>query len=388
MLNHYLGVEDMKISDITCYPVWNGHRNFLFVVVDTDEGLYGVGEAGLTGRELAVIGTIDHFKPMLIGQDPGRIEYIWQVLSRGGFFPHGKIAGSAIAAIDIALWDIKGKALGVPVYDLLGGRVRDKVVCYCHLGDNHSPERLVAVAQERLAEGWKFLRWAPPTDGDILEPGRAIRKSIAQWRAMREAVGDEVELCFDIHTRLSPAEAILLCREVEPFRPYFMEDPLRSESPQAYHLLREKVNVPLAVGEQWCSKWEFRELIDHDLMDYARVDLCIAGGLTEGKKIAGWCEGHYIDMAVHNPLGPVATAACVQFNLAVPNFGVQEQPSRPGLVLNDVVPNQPVWEDGYILAPTAPGLGIEFDRKAAAAYPFQMTELPHLHREDGGFTNW
>ncbi len=380
----------MKITAVTCYPVWAGHRNFLFVVVDTDEGIYGLGESGLTGRELAVIGAIEHFKPMLIGQDPARIEHLWQLLSRGGFFPHGKILGSAIAALDIALWDIKGKALGVPVYDLLGGRVRDKVVCYCHLRAGHSDRtaEIVANAQERVAEGWKFVRWGLPNDGEMLDPGRAIRLSVAQFQALREALGDEVELCFDIHTRLTPPEAITLCREVAPFRPYFMEDPLRSESPQAYHLVREKVDVPLAVGEQYCSKWEFRELIDYDLMDYARIDLCIAGGLTEGKKIAGWCEGHYIDVAVHNPLGPVATAACVQFNLAIPNFSVQEQPGRPGSVLTDVVLNQPVWEDGYILAPTAPGLGIELDRQAAAAHPFQMTELPHLRRADGGFTNW
>jgi galactonate dehydratase len=148
------------------------------------------------------------------------------------------------------------------------------------------------------------------------------------------------------------------------------------------------IDVPLAVGEQFASKWDFRELIDHDLMDYARVDLCIAAGLTEGKKIAGWCEGHYIDMAVHNPLGPVATSACVHFNLAISNFAVQEQPRRPGTALTDVILNQSVWEKGYILPPTAPGLGIEIDRKAAAAYPMQKRGLNLFHREDGSFTNW
>ena len=380
----------MKISDVTCYPVWGGGRNFLFVVVDTDEGLYGVGESGLTGRELAVMGAIEHFKPLLVGQDPTRIEHLWQVLSRGGFFPHGRILGSAIAAIDIALWDIRGKALGVPLYDLLGGRVRDKVVCYCHLAGGHAPGTtgLVEDAQRRVAEGWKFLRWGLPTEGDLLEPTRAIKQSLQQFRALRDAVGDEVELCFDIHTRLSPQDAILLCREAAPFRPFFMEDPIRSESPQAFHLLREKIDVPLAVGEQFASKWDFRELIDHDLIDYARIDLCICGGLTEAKKIAGWCEAHYIDIAVHNPLGPVSTTACTHFNLAISNFGVQEQPRKPGTSLTDVVLNQPVWEDGYILPPKGPGLGIEFDRKAAAARPFQLTELLHLHRKDGSFTNW
>lgn len=380
----------MKITDVTCYPLSTGRRNYLFVVVDTDEGIYGVGESGLTGRELAVSGAIEHFKPLLIGQDPTRTEHLWQMLSRGGFFPHGKVLGSAIAALDIALWDIKGKALGVPVYDLLGGRVRDKVVCYCHLSGGHAPgtEGLVEGARASVAEGWKFIRWGLPEEGGVLNPSRAVRQSIEQFREVREAVGDEVEICFDIHTRLGLPDAILLCREVAPFRPFFMEDPARSESPQAFHLLREKIDVPLAAGEQFSSKWDFRELIDHDLIDYARIDLCICAGLTEARKIAGWCEGHYIDVAVHNPLGPVSTAACLQFNLAIPNFGVQELPRRPGSALTDVVPNQPVWEDGYLLAPTAPGLGIEFDRQAAAAHPFQMREPPHLQREDGAFTNW
>lgn len=380
----------MKITKVSCYPVSGGFRNFLFVIVDTDEGIYGLGESGLTGRELAVMGAIEHFKPLLIGQDPGRIEHLWQVLSRGGFFPHGKILGSAIAAIDIALWDIKGKALGVPVYDLLGGRVRDKVVCYCHLRGQHTfgTEALIEDAKMRVAEGWKFLRWGLPSDGQLLDPSRSVRQSIEQFRALRDAVGDEVELCFDVHTRLGPADAILLCRGVARYRPFFMEDPIRSESPQSFHLMREKIDVPLAVGEQFSSKWDFRELIDHDLMDYARIDICIAAGLTESKKIAGWCEGHYIDIAVHNPLGPVSTAACVHLNLAIPNFAVQEQPSKPGTSLTDIVLNQPVWQDGFILAPTAPGLGIEFDRQAASQQPFQMTELPHLHRSDGSFTNW
>jgi galactonate dehydratase len=380
----------MHIRDINCYPVWGGFRNYLFVVVDAEDGLCGVGEAGLTGREQAVMGAIEHLKPLLVGEDAMRTEHLWQMLSRGGFFPHGKVIGSAIAAIDIALWDIKGKALGVPVYDLMGGRVRDKVVCYCHLAGGHQPgiDGLVADAQARVAEGWRFLRWGLPNDGDRLYPTQAIHQSIAQFEALRSVVGDEVELCFDIHTRLSPPDAITLCREVARFRPYFMEDPIRSESPQAFRRLREKIDVPLAAGEQFCSKWDFRELIDNDLIDYARVDLCIAGGFTEGLKIAGWCEGHYIDMAVHNPLGPVSTAACLHYNLAVSNFAVQEQPRRPGTSLTDVVLSQPLWEDGHLLPPTGPGLGIAFDREAAARYPFRMAELTHLQREDGGFTNW
>jgi len=379
----------MKITDIQAYPVWGGHRNFLFVVVDTDEGLYGVGETGITGRERAIVGALEHFKPLLVGQDAGRINHIWQMLYRGGFFPAQRILTAAISAIDIALWDIKGKALGVPVYELLGGRARDKVVCYPH-NRGHATEvgPLVESCLQTVEEGWKFVRWGLPQAGDVLEPRQAVRTAIRQFQAVREAVGDAVELCFDAHTRLDLPEAVWLCREVEPFAPFFIEDPLRSENPDSFKTLRPRTAVPLAAGEQFCSKWEFRQLIEEEWIDYARVDLCIAGGLTEALKIAGWCETHYIKLATHNPLGPVSTAACLQLNLACPLVGVQEQPSKPGTSLTDVVLGQPEWEDGYLLAPTRPGLGIEFDREAARRHPFQMAELPHLHQPDGSFTNW
>lgn len=380
----------MKITDIEAYAVhWQGHRNFFFVVVDTDEGIYGVGEAGLTGRELAMQGALEHFKPHLIGQDPFRTEHLWQLLFRGGFFPAQRILSSVISAIDIALWDIKGKALGVPVYQLLGGRVRDKVVCYPHnIGHGSDVQALVDSCLQTTQEGWKFVRWGLPQEEDILEPRRAVLTALKQFEAVREAIGDEIDIAFDVHTRLDLPDALWLCQEVEPFRPFFMEDPLRSENPDSFKTLRPRTRVPLAAGEQYSSKWEFRQLVEEEWIDYARIDLCIAGGITEARKIAGWCETHYIKLAVHNPLGPVSSAACLQLNLATPNVGVQEQPRKTGTVLTDVVPLQPTWEDGYLLPPTGPGLGIEFDREAAKKHPFQLVELPHLKRRDGSLTNW
>jgi L-alanine-DL-glutamate epimerase-like enolase superfamily enzyme len=380
----------MKITNIETYSVWGGFRNYLFVVVDTDEGIYGVGEAGITGRELAVIGAIEHFKPLLIGQDPFRTEHIWQMLFRVGFFPAQRILTAAISAIDIALWDIKGKALGVPIYELLGGRVRDKVVCYSH-NDGATTETLIESCLKSKEEGWKFVRWGLPSEGEILEPRPAILKSIKQFQAIREALGDDMELIFDVHTRLDLADALWLCQEVESLRPFFIEDPLRSENPDSYKMLRPRTTVPLGVGEQFSSKWEFRQLIEEEWIDYARIDLCIAGGFTEAKKIAGWCETHYIKLATHNPLGPVSSAACLQLNLASSNFGVQEQPQWTGetlVALNDAVPVQPEWKDGYFLPPDRPGLGIEFDREAAKKHPFKMAGLPQLRRLDGSFTNW
>ncbi len=379
----------MKITNVEAFPVWGGFRNFLFVVVDTDEGISGVGEAGITGRELAVMGALEHFKPLLIGQDPARIEHLWQLLFRGGFFPAERIVMAAISAVDIALWDIKGKALGVPIYELLGGRVRDKVVCYPHNGGETM--ELAPLIESCLAskeQGWKFVRWGLPVNGAILEPREALALALRQFQAVREAVGAEIEICFDVHTRLDLPDALQLCHAVEPFQPFFIEDPLRSENPDSFKTLRPRTRIPLAAGEQFSSKWEFRQLIEEEWIDYARIDLCIVGGFTEAKKIAGWCETHYIKLALHNPLGPVSTAACLQLNLACSNFAVQEQPARPGTVLTDVVPVQADWADGYLLPSTRPGLGIEFDRGAARRYPFRMTELPHLRRLDGSVTNW
>src|SRR5215216_4576776 len=178
----------MKITNIETYPCWGGQRNFLFVVIDTDEGIYGVGEAGITGRELSVIGAIEHFKPLLLGQDPFRTEHLWQLLFRGGFFPAERILASAISAIDIALWDIKGKALGVPIYDLLGGRVRDKVVCYPHnVGHGTEITPLVESCLQTKEEGWQFVRWGLPGDEGVLEPRAAVKASIAQFQAICEA---------------------------------------------------------------------------------------------------------------------------------------------------------------------------------------------------------
>ena len=381
----------MEITDITAYPVSEDGRNGLFVVVDTDEGIYGVGESGLHGRAQAVIGAIEHFKHQLIGADPFRTQHLWQIMFRGGFFPGKLILSSAASAVDIALWDIKGKALGVPVYELLGGRSRDKVVCYPHNRGGHGTDvsELVESCLETKEQGWKFVRFGLPQEGRLLEPRRMVRAALRQMEAVREAVGEEIEICFDVHTRLDLPEAVWFCRQAEQYEPFFIEDPLRSENPDSFKTLRPRTGVPLAAGEQFGSKWQFRQLIEEEWIDYARIDLCIVGGITEALKVAGWCETHYIKLATHNPLGPVSAAACLQLNLACPNVGVAEQPSRPGTSLNRVLPVQIEWEDGYLLPPDRPGLGVEFDREAAMAHPMAMGPgRPTCHRLDGSFTNW
>jgi L-alanine-DL-glutamate epimerase-like enolase superfamily enzyme len=382
---------NVKITNIEAYPVTEGYASGLFVVVDTDEGTWGVGESGLGGRMQAVVGAIENMKPVLIGQDPFRIGYLWQQMFRTGFFPAKMIISSAASAIDIALWDLKGKALGLPVYELLGGRQRDKVVCYPHNGGGHSQEvsALVESCLETKAAGWKFVRFGTSQAEDIFEPRQVVRTDLKRVQAVREAVGEEIEICFDCHTRLDLPEAVWFCREVEPLHPFFVEDPLRSENPDSFKTLRPRVGVPLAAGEQFGSKWEFRQMVEEEWIDYARIDVCIVGGLSEALKIAGWCETHYIKLALHNPLGPVSTAACLQLNLACSNVGVQEQPRKPGATMTNVFPVQAPWEDGYLLPPDRPGLGIEFDREAAKKHVGQpRPPRPGLRRLDGSFTNW
>ena len=339
----------------------------------------------------AIAAVIRSLEPDLIGQDPFRSEHLWQVMFRGGFFPGGGVQTCAVSAVDIALWDLKGKALGVPVYQLLGGRVRDKVVCYPHNGDPLQIDTLIESCKRTSKQGFRFVRWGlcdPKGDG-VLEPSRALGYGIEQVEAVRQELGESIEILVDVHTRLDPPAAIQFCRGVEAYRPFFIEDPLRSESAAALRQIRRHTSVPLAVGEQWAGKWAFREAIEEELMDYCRVDLCIAGGLTEARKLAGWCEAHYIALAPHNPLGPVSTAACLHLCLASPLVGVQELPRIPNTALTEIFPQQVPFADGYLLPPEAPGLGIEFNEEAARALePPPPGRGIWFERDDGSYTNW
>ncbi len=376
----------MKIQDIRTHVVAE-KRNFLFVVVETDEGIIGVGEAGITWREDAVAGFIEALKPVLIGEDPMRTEHLWQVMLRCGFFPANRIGTAAISAIDIALWDIKARALDVPLYQLLGGKVRDRVVCYPHaVGD--TPAELADHARQLVTDGWQFIRFNFPERGNVLEPRQAIRDGIEHVTAVREAVGEEIELIIDVHTRLDPHDAMTFCRQVEPLGLFFVEDPVRSENPGVLARLRSQTGVPIAMGEQYSTKWEFRQVIENEWIDFCRLDLCIVGGITESLKVAGWCETHYIPIAPHNPLGPVSTAACLHLDLATSNFAVQECARVPGTVLAELFPQQVPFEAGYLLPPEGPGLGITIDESAVAAFPPMQGNSPRLEREDGSFTNW
>ena len=386
----------MKVTQVKSFPVSDQDgRGFFIVKVETDAGIHGLGEVGIRYWGAAVEKAIEHLSELVIGQDPFSTERLWQRMFRGAFFPADKVYCCAISAI--ALWDIKAKAVGMPVYKLLGGPVRDKVVCYPHTQGDTNAE-LVDNCKRAVDEGWKFVRWHQPEVGGgleyrgyqgLLEPVESIRKAEEQMALVREAVGPDIQLCFDVHTRLDTAHVITMCKALEPYRPFFIEDPLRSENPASYRTLARHVSLPIAAGEQWASKWPFREVIEEELISYARIDLCIVGGLTEALKITHWCETHYIDIAPHNPLGPVSAAVCVALCMASTNVGVQEMPKRPGSFTTDLFPVQIEWEDGYAFAPDRPGLGVEFDESLAESRRIEPGGFPPLlRRNDGAFTNW
>jgi len=388
----------MKITDIKVYPTWVGSRNQLIVKVETDQGIYGWGESGLSGREQAVEGAIRHFRELLIGQDPLRAGFIWQLLYRSQYFEGGRVLTAAQSAIDIALYDIKGKALGVPVYELLGGLQRNFVPCFASTGGS-SADELVANCKLLVGKGWNVIRLspaypqsAPDTPAHIWEPWESIGLTADWFTQVRAALGKGPVLGSDYHHRLSVAEAASFCQRMPVGTLDFLEEPIRDETPEAYEALRKLTPVPFAIGEEFSSKWQFLPYIERGITNYARLDICNVGGFTEAMKVAGWCEAHYIDLMPHNPLGPICTAATVQFAAAIANFATLEARVSPtenlGFDNQDVFPVQPRLDGPGYPVPSTPGLGVEFNEKDFGGKPFKLWEAPKLYRRDGSVQNW
>ena len=395
----------MRITAIKPFPLWIGNRNQLVVKIETDEGLSGLGESGLSGRELAVIGALNHFSEFLIGQDPLQIGRIWQELYRSQYFEGGRVLLAAQSAIDIALYDIAGKALNVPVYQLLGGRQRDFIPCFATT--TSAGPALLDEVQLLIQHGWQVIRVTPmmpdrasgfTSESSIFDP-RASIAATAHWLTqVREACGSTLVLGIDYHHRLSIAETASFCQRMPAGTLDFLEEPIRDESPAAYAALRRLTAVPFAVGEEFASKWQFLPYLEEHLTDFARIDLCNVGGFTEAMKVAGWAEAHYIDLMPHNPLGPVCTAATLHLAAAVPNFAWLETrvPQTETLYYGDsgihdadrFFPLQPRLVGTSYPLPTGPGLGVELDESLAAAASWRFWEAPHWRRPDGSVTNW
>jgi len=385
----------VKITDIKIYPIWVGHRNQFIVKVETDEGIYGLGEGGFSGRELAVKGMVEHFREWLIGKDPMARGALWQEMYRSSYFEGGRVITGAMSALDLAFYDIAGKALGVPVYQLLGGKHRDVIPTFASCG-GHTCEELIDRVKLLVESGWQCIRMGFgrsvfSEDRNLYEPRESIGVTAEWFTRVRKEVGLGPTLGTDYHHRLTVAEAASFLQRMPTGTLDWVEEPIRDETPEAYEALRKLTNVPFAIGEEFASKWQFLPYIERDITQYARLDVCNVGGLTESKKVAGWCEAHYISLMPHNPLGPICTAATIHLAAAVPNFDwleVRVSPTEERGLDWDLFPVQPTLDGASFPVPDAPGLGIELNEELAASQAFKYWEAPHLHRRDGSHTNW
>ncbi|MGN6673894.1 MAG: galactonate dehydratase [Thermomicrobiales bacterium] len=374
----------MKITAIETIPV----DRYLFIQVHTDAGITGLGESGTWGFLEASAQVVETFKRYLIGQDPLRIEHHWQYLYRWTHFRGAAIMG-ALSAIDIALWDIAGKHFGVPAYQLLGGQTRDKARVYYHVFGG-TREALVQGCVDAKAQGFTAVGHLTPfTDDPRGEPyfkthASKIGDAIETVRQYREAVGDDVDLCIELHRRLTPAEAIVLAKGIAPYRPYFYEDPILPDNFDAMGLVAQHIDIPIATGERLHTIYEFAMLLARGAVQYVRPDVCMCGGLTGAKKIAALAEAHHVGVVPHNPLGPVSTAACLQLAACIPNFALQEYPlGELEPPKSEIVTPLLQREGGYLIIPTTPGIGIALTPGAAERYPYKPRAVVTRLHEDG-----
>jgi galactonate dehydratase len=361
---------------------------YLFVQVHTDAGLVGLGESGTWGYLEASAAAVKTFAAYLAGQDPLRIEHHWQYMYRSSHFRGAAIMG-AISAIDIALWDIAGKHFGVPVYQLLGGKCRDKARVYYHVF-GRTTEQLVQGCIDAKARGFTAIGHLTPfldepQDVPYFKTHAAkISDAVETVRRYREAVGNEVDLCIEIHRRMAPAEAVVLARGIEPFHPYFYEDPILPDNFDAMALVAQSIHIPIATGERLHTIYEFEMLLRRGAVQYVRPDVCMAGGITHSKKIAALAEAHHVGVVPHNPLSPVSTAACLQLAAAIPNFALQEYPigeERPPK--SEIVTGAPRLEDGYLIISDAPGIGVALADGAQERHPYRPRGLRTRLHVDG-----
>jgi len=388
-------------------------RNFVTLKIETDEGLYGLGDATLNGRELAVASYLsEHVIPCLIGRDPAQIEDIWQYLYRGAYWRRGPVTMTAIAAVDVALWDIKGKALNTPVYNLLGGKSREGVLVYAHANGADIAEAIDSV-QQHMDLGYLAVRaqagvpgvassYGVPKGGKPYEPAQQGLPSESLWSTekylrfvpklfeqLRTEVGDDVHLLHDVHHRLTPIEAARLGKDLEPARLFWMEDPVPAELQESFRVIREHTTTPLATGEIFNSIWDARELIQNQWIDYLRMTIVHAGGITAMKKAADFADHYHVRAGFHGAtdLSPVTMAAALHFGIAIHNFGIQEHMPHTSLT-DDVFPHHYRFAQGYMHPGDAPGLGVDLNEALAEQHPYRRAYLPVARKLDGTLTDW
>jgi galactonate dehydratase len=389
----------MKITRLKTVVVNAEMRNWVFCKIETDQpGLFGWGEGSLEWKTRSVVGAIEDFAAVVVGEDPRRIEHLYQKMYRQSFWRLGVIGMSAISAIEQALWDIKGKILAVPVYELLGGRVRDRVRMYTHLGggimksvyETFEVEPLIELALKVINSGYTAVKVVFVPYSEPLEGIKKVKQFARLMEKLRGAVGDGIDIMIDFHGRTYPAMAIEYINAVSEFRPYFCEEPVPPENTEALREVREKVSVPIATGERLVGRHQFRPIFEQRACHVIQPDLCHCGGLFEAKKIAAMAETYQMGVAPHNPLGPVANAVALQFALSTPNFLIQEDMLADVPWRWEVVKCSLVTEEGYWLPSNEPGLGIEVDEERAKDHPFQQ-EVMHslsIRAPDNAILDW
>jgi mannonate dehydratase len=388
-------------------------RNYVTLIIETDEGIRGIGDATLNGRELAVESYLrDHIVPLLIGREANRIEDIWHYLYKGAYWRRGPVTMTAIAAVDVALWDIKGKAAGMPVYELLGGAARNGVMVYGHASGSDLAE-LADDFRAHLDLGYKAIRvqaaipgvkktYGIPAAGTYYEPASGSLPQEDSWETtsyldfaprlfefVRDEFGFGVHVMHDVHHRLSPIEAGRLGKALEPYRPFWIEDPTPAEDQSSFRLIRQHTTTPIAVGEVFNSIWDCQQLITERLIDYIRTSVSHAGGITHLRRIFSLAELYGVRSGSHGAgdLSPITMAAALHVDLTIPNFGVQEYMGHTSQTA-EVFRHNYTFADGLMHPGTAPGLGVEFDEEAAAAFPYDPKYLPVNRRLDGTVHDW
>jgi len=383
----------MEITEFETFVV---QPRWVFLKVTTDEGIVGWGEPNLEGKPEAVLGAITELEEYFFGADPRRIEHHWQAVYRGSFYHRGAILNSALSGIDQALWDIKGKALDTPVYELLGGPTRNAIRAYAPIVGDESPERLDGTpdllaerAVERVEAGYDAVKMIPFTETWHVDTPAAIDRITSTVAAVRDAVGREVDIAIDAHGKLSPAMARRVLDAIEPYGPLFVEEPVKPEYDHRIDELRSNTSVPLATGERRFSKWEFRDLCESGV-DIFQPDPSHAGGISELRRIAALAETYGIAVAPHCPLGPVALAAAIHVDAAVPNFLIQETPGFYGGSFDEYVSDGLTMTDGSVDLPDRAGLGVVVDEDALRDPDHQGHDqyIPLRHHDDGSVADW
>ena len=369
----------MKVTDIKTFAVDCFRTNWVFVKVYTDEGICGVGEATLEYKEKALFGAVEHIKEYLVGKNPLEIEKHWHAIYRDAYWRGGAVLMSALSAVEMALWDILGKNLGVPVYQLLGGKVHEKVRIYVNgwFSGAKEPEEFAKKAKIAKERGVTAMKWDPFGKSYLNISNSDLNKAIRCVGAVREAVGDSVDLLIEGHGRFNIPTAVKIAKELEQFKPMFFEEPVPPDNLDALREVKDRSPVAISAGERLYTRWDYRPMFDKMAADYIQPDISHAGGIMELKKIAAEAESRYIPFAPHNPSGPVANAATLQLAATCPNFEILEIMYSDVEWRADVTNESLEYSDGYITIPDSPGLGIEIDEEACLAHPYQLHTLRH-----------